>query len=254
MANKETLKTIIVDDNPEDVRILKQCLTIYNHIEVVCTCDDGKAGLAAIMIYNPDLVFLDIELPDMSGIHFLESLDEKVYEKCRIIVYTSYVDYMLRSFRNHAFDFLQKPISRENLETIIRRLETSWGTTRKASIGTIANAEKHLLTYINQMDFLVVKLDDIGLFEYDKDQRVWMMNVAGINKPIKLKRSVYNKDILSLTKNFVQVHQSYIVNIDYLMKVVDNTCYFYPPFQQIKDVKVGKTYRKNLFDMIIDLS
>lgn len=168
--------------------------------------------------------------------------------------YTSYVDYMLRSFRNHAFDFLQKPVNRENLNTIIRRLETSWSPTKKATIGNIAKAERHLMTYINQMDFLLIKLKDIGLFEYDNKQRVWMMNVAGISKPIKLKRSVYNKDIISLSNDFVQVHQSYIVNIDYLMKVVDNVCYFYPPFNLIKDVKVGKTFRKNLINIVIELS
>lgn len=254
MTKKEILKTVIVDDNPEDIKILKQCLAHYNHIDVVCTCGDGREGLASIMVHNPDLLFLDIELPDMSGIEFLESLDEKVFEKCRIVAYTSYVDYMLKSFRNHAFDFLQKPINRENLDTIIRRLETSWNPTRKASIGAIANAERHLMTYINQMDFLVVKLKDIGLFEYDSKQKVWMMNVAGISKPIKLKRSVYNKDILSLSRDFVQVHQSYIINIDYLMKVVDNVCHFLPPFNLIKDVRVGISFRKNLFNKIIDLS
>ncbi|MBQ6063308.1 MAG: response regulator [Prevotella sp.] len=254
MTKKEILKTVIVDDNPEDIQILKQCLAHYTHIDVVCTCNDGKGGLEAIMIHDPDLLFLDIELPDMSGIEFLESLDEKVFEKCRIVAYTSYVDYMLRSFRNHAFDFLQKPVNRENLNTIIRRLETSWSPTKKATIGTIAKAERHLMTYINQMDFLLIKLKDIGLFEYDNKQRVWMMNVAGISKPIKLKRSVYNKDIISLSNDFVQVHQSYIVNIDYLMKVVDNVCYFYPPFNLIKDVKVGKTFRKNLINIVIELS
>ncbi len=251
MNKKETLKTIIVDDNPEDVKNLKKCLEHYNHINIIATCDDGKSGLAAIMINNPDLVFLDMEMPDMSGIHFLESLDESVYEKCRIVVYTYYVDYMLKSFRNHAFDFLQKPINRENLNSIIRRLETAWDTPQKVISGRNAIAEKSLMTFINKVDFNIIRFNDIGVFKYDNLHSSWTIITAVQPKPIRLKRSIYNKQILALSDKFVQVHQSYIINIDHLLGVEDLKCHFYPPFQGIDDVKVGSSFYSKLMERFI---
>ena len=253
MTKRDHIKTVVVEDSAEDVQNLCEHLKRFPHISVIRTCNNGEDGLKAVKELNPDLLFLDIELPDMTGLQFMESLDAATLEKCQIVVYTSYVDYMLESFRNHAFDFLLKPIKPEELDKIMRRLQTISAPTEPKSDGKILKTENNLLMFINATDFQMVKLKDIGLFQYDKKNRTWEIIIANRNKPVSLKRNVTGKTLLALDPHFVQVNQKYIINIEYLFQVVNNICTFYPPFQQIDYVKVGYLFRNRLMKMFINL-
>ena len=77
---------------------------------------------------------------------------------------------------------------------------------------------------------------------------MWEVVVAHQSNPIRLKRNVTNETLLSIDERFVQVNQKYIVNITYLQKVKDNFCSFYPPFDAIGYVKVGRFFRKKLIE------
>lgn len=105
-----------------------------------------------------------------------------------------------------------------------------------------------LLLYLNTVDFQLVRIQDIGFFQYNHDLRVWEVVVAHQSNPIRLKRNVTNETLLSLDERFVQVNQKYIVNITCLQKVKDNFCSFYPPFDAISYVKVGRFFRKKLIE------
>ena len=95
--------------------------------------------------------------------------------------------------------------------------------------------------------------DDVCLFQYDHDMRCWEMVVADAKKPVRLKRNVKSTDLLSLDSHYLQVNQKFIVNINYLIEVVDNICHFYPPFEEIDYVKVGRFYRKKLIDRLLSI-
>jgi len=73
--------------------------------------------------------------------------------------------------------------------------------------------------------------------------------IAGSKNPVRLKRNANNDVLVKINPSFVQVHQRYIININYLMDVTDNVCHFYPPFDDLEYVKVGRLYRKKLLDI-----
>lgn len=244
------MNAIIVDDTPAAIESLAAKLKKYHDISLVATADNGGDGIEQVMKHRPELLFLDMELPDMTGIEFLERLRSEDDFRCYVVIYTAYNDYMLPAFRNRAFDFLLKPIDDAELDTIMKRFYAdsaeNGGSGRQD--GTIKNNNGKLLFYTNAVDFRLVQIRDICVFHYDHEARVWTVIAAGCDRPLRLKRNV-NKDVLLKIDNcFVQVGQKYIININYLLEVRDNICCFYPPFDNIDYVKVGRFFRRKLIN------
>ncbi len=247
-------KVVIIDDERAAIDILIRKLSNFKDFQVVGMAQDGESGLRLISEEEPDVLFLDVEMPDINGIDFLERMYEMDYW-CYVVMCTSYSEYMLQAFRNNAFDYLLKPIENEELETIMNRLLAELKQNRHKQQGGDVNkqVDGSLLFYLNTVDFQLVRIENIGLFQYNHDQRVWEVVVANQPNPIRLKRNVINETLLSLDERFVQVNQKYIVNITCLMKVKDNFCVFYPPFDNIKYVKVGRFFRKKLIGRFVSL-
>lgn len=115
------MNIVIVDDEKNCVEALADKLKQYDGTNVVGVAYNGMDGLKLMSEHRPDLMFLDVELPDISGIEFLERIEEISDGRCRVVMYTSHGRYMLPAFRNKAFDYLMKPIDDNELRTILRR-------------------------------------------------------------------------------------------------------------------------------------
>lgn len=252
MSKKQPImQAVIIDDNPIDIEQLQTALKDYPQLNIIGTYRTGNAGMAALEKLKPDVAFLDIELPDMLGLELIEGLSQEVMMNCRFVVYSAFPGHMLESFRKHAFDFLLKPIVPSDLEGIVHRLIDAYAVKKSEEFGPgekKQNQEESLLMFINSTDFRIMRLCDIGLFQYNANSRLWEAIVANTPKPVRLKRSVSNKMLLGLGPQMIQVHQRYIVNINSLSQVIDNKCYFYPPFENIDYVKIGITYRRQLLE------
>lgn len=249
------MNAIIVDDTQTAIDNLLDKMRKYPDISIVATSTTGEGGLDMIMRHKPDLLFLDVELPDMTGIEFLAQLNDQAEWPCHVVIYTAYSDYMLPAFRNKAFDFLLKPVDDRELDTVISRFYEEHQSEKMACQKDVAvkNNNGKLLFYTNSVDFRLIQIRDICVFSYDHDTRVWMAVAAGHDKPMRLKRNV-NKDILmGIDDSFIQVSQKHIININYLMEVCDNICRFYPPFDKIDYVKVGRFYRRKLIKRFCSL-
>ena len=260
------MNIIIVDDDRQAAEVLKKKLTEYHEMNVVGMAHDGKEGLQLFKESMPDLLFLDIDLPDISGIDFLERVESRPGNRCRVIMYTAHSRYMLSAFRNKAFDYLMKPINDAELRTIIRRvcldnneqqhIQSAASTPIAPTIigdGISRRYDGKYIVYTNAVDFRLVDINDVGLFAYNSDLRVWELTLAGEKETIKLKRSVNSDTLLTLNDTLVRVSQKHIINISYLMEVTDNTCHFYPPFNKLQNVKVGRFFRKKLIDRFSSL-
>ena len=165
-------------------------------------------------------------------------------------MYTAFSHYMLPSFRNRAYDYLMKPIDDEELDLIIGRVLSASQNDGKETAENILPKEQNgkLLFYTNMVDFRVVHIKDIGLFQYNHEQRIWEVVIAGMQQPLRLKRNTNNDNLLALDSRFVQVSQRFIININYLMEVSDNICRLFPPFDKIDYIKTGRLYRKRLIE------
>jgi two-component system, LytTR family, response regulator len=242
----------IIDDDRMAINALIKELETYSDVIVTGNVTTGKRGLELVVEQKPDILFLDIELPDMSGINFIEQLKEIPHCNFKIVIYSSYDKYMLESFRMSVFDFLLKPIDRNNLNTIIQRYKNTIASDKDAATLLIPESSNQkynkFLLYTNSLDFVLAKPNNIGLFHYNHHRKIWEVSIAGKPSDIALKHSVTSEMILNLSNDFVQVHQSYIININYLIEVVDNVCHFYPPFDHVNYVTVGRIFRKKLIE------
>lgn len=245
------MNAIIIDDTTSAIENLTAKLKKYPDIDVVATAMSGEEGLEQIIKHKPVLLFLDMELPDMTGIELLENMRQIPDYYCYVVIYTAYNDYMLPAFRNKAFDFLLKPIDDNELDTIIRRFFSDAPTQKKTQKHEEALRPHNgkLLFYTNSVDFRLVQIRDICLFCYDHDARVWTVVAAGCDKPLRLKRNVTKELLLNIDNRFTQVSQRHIININYLLEVRDNVCRFYPPFDNIDYVKVGRFFRRKLINI-----
>lgn len=260
------MNIVIVDDEKNCVEALADKLKQYDGTNVVGVAYNGMDGLKLMSEHKPDLMFLDVELPDISGIEFLERIEEISDGRCRVVMYTSHGRYMLPAFRNKAFDYLMKPIDDNELRTILRRACIDRRPTKAQSApadtsnntvsaydalnndGIAKRNDGKLLIYTNSVDFLLVDIRDICVFTYNHELRTWEVTVSGRPAPVRLKRNVSSDMIMELDEALVRVSQKHIINLSYLIEVADNTCHFYPPFDKLDDVKVGRLFRKKLID------
>ena len=159
-----------------------------------------------------------------------------------------------------------KPIDDNELRTILRRVcidrrptkpQTALADTSNNMVsaydalnsdGIAKRNDGKLLIYTNSVDFLLVDTRDICVFTYNHELRTWEVTVSGRPAPVRLKRNVSSDMILELDEALVRVSQKHIINLSYLIEVADNTCHFYPPFDKLDDVKVGRLFRKKLID------
>src|SRR5260370_4636543 len=112
-------RTLIVDDEELARERLRQLLANQPEIELVGECADGREAVAAIKEKSPDLVFLDIQMPELDGFAVLEAVN---VEPMPVIVFvTAYDKFALRAFEVHAVDYLLKPFDRERFESALRR-------------------------------------------------------------------------------------------------------------------------------------
>jgi len=248
------MKITIIDDDPIAIKMLERALQEYPKVDLIGTAETGNEGLKLIKAKKPELLFLDIELPDMSGLEFIEQINLANDNPCDVVIYSTYDKYMLPAFRKEVFDFLIKPIEKIELKNIIDRYSAKKNKNERLAKDEeeLPHAKKFLL-YTNTSDFKIVKINNIGFFQYNSERRIWEVIITGQSRPIGLKRSVNNKMILNFDHSLVQVHQSYIININYLIEVIDNKCHFFPPFDQIDNIPIGRFFRKKLIDRFSNL-
>src|SRR3954465_1024101 len=102
-------RALIIDDEPLARMVVREYLLDFKDIELIEECNDGFEGLKAIMQHQPDLVFLDIQMPKITGFEMLELVEQPP----AVIFATAFDEYALRAFEAHAVDYLLKPFSKE---------------------------------------------------------------------------------------------------------------------------------------------
>ena len=241
-------RTVIIDDEESAIDNLCLALKPYGQIVVEGVAHNGAAGLKLIEKVRPDLVFQDVELPDMLGMELVTRARKKLGVNMEVVFYTAYNKYMIDAFRSYAFDFLLKPIDDGELDTIMNRFyaDSLNGNGSARQDDTLKREDGKLLFYTNAVDFRLIQIRDICVFHYDHEARVWTVIAAGCDRPLRLKRNITKENLLKIDDSFIQVGQKYIININYLLEVRDNICCFYPPFDKIDYVKVGRFFRRKL--------
>jgi len=211
-------RTLIVDDEELARERLRQLLANQPEIELVGECADGREAVAAIKEKSPDLVFLDIQMPELDGFAVLEAVN---VEPMPVIVFvTAYDKFALRAFEVHAVDYLLKPFDRERFESALRR---ALDQVRHREDPARAQAQAALLTEIQAPAkpierlaiksggrIVVVKSADIAWIESAHNY----VEIHDDKQSHLLRESISSIETRLSPDKFVRISRSVIVNVD----------------------------------------
>lgn len=117
----DEISVVIVDDEAASIRNLSNDLAAYDDIRILETTTSAEKARKIIVRQQPDLLFLDVEMPKMSGFDLCQSIRADVHADMRVVFYTAYDKYVLEALRASAFDYLLKPYLPEELDAVIER-------------------------------------------------------------------------------------------------------------------------------------
>ena len=212
------IRAIIIDDENLARELIKAYLKKFDQIEVVAECADGFEGLKAIQQYSPDLIFLDIQMPKITGFEMLELIDQPPI----VIFSTAFDQYAIKAFELNATDYLLKPYAEARFEEAVKKAITKIGQhegNKKELEGL-----KQTRSESEMLDRIVVKtgnkiqilpLKQIYHFEA-QDDYVAIHSESG--KYLKLMRMKNLEDGLP-ADDFVRIHRSHIVNVKQIEKL-----------------------------------
>jgi two-component system LytT family response regulator len=214
------MKAIIIDDEPLARLIVKEYLQSYTSIDIVAECGDGFEGLKAIQQYQPDLVFLDIQMPKITGFEMLELIDQPV----AIIFTTAYDEYAIKAFEANAVDYLLKPFSKERFDKAIQKfIEQQNSSPKEVSqqllqIAANAPAQSNRVVVKTGSKIKIIPAAEIVYLEA-ADDYVKIHTKEG--SFLKNKTMNYFEEMLDPAL-FVRSHRSYIINIQEITRLDQN--------------------------------
>lgn len=242
-------KVVIVDDDEMSLEVLSFELQKDTRFSLEGIARNGKQGRRLIAQKQPDLLFLDVEMPDMTGLELLQEIRGNLTWNMQVVFYTAYGKYMLQAIREAAFDFLLKPFGEQDLRNILTRFVKQAETEEevKPALPISVSMGQTFIVFTPTNDMRALRPGEIGFFHYCSDRKQWEVMLNGQPSFI-LRRGMTAEQITQYAPCFVQIHQSYIINIDYLMLIKDNRCILYPPFDKATELLISKKFKKELQD------
>ncbi len=209
-------KVILIDDEPLARQLLRTFLGAHSNMQVVAECGDGFEGFKAIQEHNPDLIFLDIQMPRLNGFEMLELLDTPP----SVIFTTAFDEYALTAFEAHAIDYLLKPVVRERFEKALAKWEQQAAVKQQTALApllenNVYEGYQHRVVVKDNGLIRIIPAQDIHYIEADDDY-VRIVTKAGNY----LKKSTLSHIEQTLDpQQFVRVHRSYLVPVNQLMRI-----------------------------------
>jgi two-component system, LytTR family, response regulator len=211
------MKIIVIDDEVLARSIVKEYLQKHPQLELVAECGDGFEGLKAIQQHDPDLVFLDIQMPKISGFEMLELIEKPP----AVIFTTAFDEFAIKAFEAHAVDYLLKPFNQERFDKAIAKwleqqnkpseskteelLETASQSPSQSSRIVVKNGSKIKIIPVHDIFFLEAADDYVKIHT----QEGYFLK----NKTMNHFEQVLDR------QQFVRSHRSYIVNVQQITRI-----------------------------------
>jgi two-component system, LytTR family, response regulator len=212
------IRIILVDDEPLARNLLKEYLLAFPQFQVIGECGDGFEAVKTIQQLNPDLIFLDIQMPKINGFETLELLEKKP----AVIFTTAFDEYALKAFELNAIDYLLKPFSPDRFAKAVQKFAE--GIKEKTdpdqvdaleSIPQKHQDEASRIVVKNGSNILILPTDQVTYIEaFDDYVKIFNSETFYLKK----KTMTYYEQVLHPEK-FVRIHRSFILNIDHLTRI-----------------------------------
>ena len=245
MYKQKLVSAYIIDDSQDAIEVLARMLEKNFSVEVVGKATDAETAVNEVIDMQPDIIFVDVELPSMSGLDFCTLVRNEVKPETKVVFYTGHEKYLLDAIRRDVFDYLMKPATEQELSHIMMRYYEN----KLAGIPLATprvNQHLPIILVVNAKgEHVTMQLHDIAFFRYNKDRKIWEVICIDQNSYVLRHRTTADV-ILNYSQDFIQIHKSYIVNINYIKLIQDNNCILAEPFDELKELKISKNYRPYL--------
>jgi len=208
------IKVILIDDEPLAVEVIREYLSGHMDIEILATCHDGFAGFKAIQEHQPDLIFLDVQMPKISGFEMLELLENPP----AVIFTTAFDEYAIKAFDNHALDYLLKPFSKDRFDRALQKFRHQLPGTQHPHYNSLPETEEGKLQRIvvkTGNSIRILPLKDILYMEASDDYVSFCTQSEKFLKTQTLKSLERGLD----ANKFVRIHRSYMVQVQQINKI-----------------------------------
>jgi two-component system LytT family response regulator len=225
------LQCLAVDDEPLALHLLEDYLSRVPDMQLVAKCGDAFEAGKILRSQPIDLMFLDIQMPGLTGLKFIESLAHKPM----IILVTAYEQFALEGYTLDVVDYLLKPVE---LDRFMKACNKAWELHQLKSAGTPQKGPGYF--FVNaDYSLLKIQFDDIcwieGLRDYIK------IHLKSTSRPVVVRMSVKGVEAELPAAGFIRVHKSYIVSINDITAIRKNAV-----FIKDQEIPVGDTYRDTL--------
>ena len=255
MTNARNIRALVVDDEPLARDMIREMLAEDSEVEIVAECVNGREAVDAIKSQRPDLVFLDIQMPELGGFEVLESLDPQ--STPYVIFVTAYDQYAVRAFEVHAFDYLLKPFDHERFDAAWQRVKD------QIKLDQTGERDRHILALLEELKTGPRHLERLVI---KNGGRVFFLNVQDVHciesegnyvrvydnqKGYLLRETISSLEGQLDPKQFLRIHRSAIVKID---RIKEMQPWFHGEYRIImengKQLALSRNYRSNLQEAV----
>jgi DNA-binding LytR/AlgR family response regulator len=225
----KTIKCIIVDDEPLAISLLENYIQEIPFLELVSSNENPIEALEYIQNNEADLVFLDIQMPELTGINFMKILGDKM----KYILTTAYSEYALEGYEHHIVDYLLKPISLERFrKSAVKAQERfSLGKQEQNHFFVKSSGRQHRIIF-----------DDILYIESIRDY----VNIKTADEEFIVLDTLKSLEQQLPESSFVRIHKSFIVNLNQIKNIGTKKIIINPEYE----IPIGENYRMNFLTRI----
>ncbi len=214
------IRVVVVDDEELARQVLREFVSAHNDIEIAAECANGFEAVKAITEQNPDLVFLDIQMPKLDGFEVLELIGPDT----AVVFVTAYDNYAIRAFEVHAVDYLLKPVGMERFEAALERAKERLSgklPQQVLSASELAAAARPPAQYLDRIpvrDGTRVFIIPVAKLDYAEAQDDYVALASEGKKHLK-QQTISSLESGLDPSRFLRIHRSYIVNLERVARV-----------------------------------
>lgn len=235
MSDTKNISCLIVDDEAIAREIIETHLSKISHIHLVASCSNAMDAFNEISNNNIDLVFLDINLPEISGISFAKSINKNI----KIIFTTAYRDYAVEGFELQAVDYLMKPIS---FERLLKAVNTYFEVYSKINTNKIEKTESN--------NFMFVRADR-RMIKVDFEAIIYVESYSDYIKIHLAKETIVTRETISAieaklpNKQFIRIHRSFIIALAHITSFTNEHIVIHG-----QALTISRSYKKDVLELL----
>lgn len=210
------ITALIVDDEELARLVLRELVQAHPEMQLLAESSNGFEAVKAVAEHKPDLIFLDVQMPKLSGFDVLELIGTDI----PVIFVTAYDQYAMRAFEVHAVDYLLKPVGRERFDAAVERAKSRLNTKlpAPADLAAAARPPKQFLERLVVRDGTRVTLIPATKLDYAEAQDDYVALASEGKKHLK-QQTIASLEACLDPEKFVRVHRSYIVNFERVVRI-----------------------------------